>query len=406
MVYAKSVDNTHTDTKGITMKKSLLVRFSGFIALCIALSLVVGCAPKARKAGGYMDTPLSHYKEGMKYYNDAKYDKAKEEFNLATSLDNKFAPAYAGLGLVAGQQGDFKEAHKLVDKSLALDNKLVNGYVAKGIIITMENEGKPVKTWLKDVEHEYEKALKLDPNNSEVYYRRGVCYKKAFEFAKAADDFRKVLELKGDWTKEADDQWQIIQMIERAKPGTDVGNRIALVDKISRADIAALFVSELEIDKLVEKKRPKNYDNSFQAPTDAREMKTDSVVKIAEMTDISGHWAKNFISDVVDLKIRGLEPYPDHTFHPDQLVNRGEYAMVVEDAIIAILHDPSLATKHIGSESRFPDVNASHPSYNAICNAVDKGVMTAEMNGEFGMTKSVSGPEALLVIRKLKELQK
>jgi hypothetical protein len=374
--------------------------------MVLALMLAVGCAPKARKAGGYMDTPQSHCKEGMKYYNDGKFDKAADEFNLATSLDAKFAPAYAGLALVTANKGDFKEAIKLAEKCQSLDNKIPDGFVAKAIVITMQNEGKPAKEWLKDVENEYEKALKVDPQNSEVFYRRGVCYKKAYEFGKAADDFKKVLELKKDWTKEADDQWQLVQMIERAAPGTDVGKRIALVEKISRADIAALFVSELQIDKLVEKKRPKNYDNSYKAPTDNREMKVDSAVSMAAVTDINNHWAKNFISDIVELKIRGLEPYPDHTFHPNQLVNRGEYAMVVEEAIIAVLHDPSLATKHIGSESRFPDVNPSHPAYNAICNAVDKGVMTAELNGEFGLDKSVSGPEALLVIRKIKELAK
>ncbi|HUI92411.1 MAG TPA: S-layer homology domain-containing protein [Chitinivibrionales bacterium] len=388
------------------MKKTAFITLTKFMALAIVLSLVTGCAPKARKAGGYMDTPLSHCKEGMKYYNDGKYDKAKEEFNLATSLDAKYAPAYAGLALVTAQKGDFKEAIKLAEKCQSLDNKIVDGFIAKAIVITMQNEDKPAKEWLKDVENEYEKALKVDPQNSEVYYRRGVCYKKAYEFGKAADDFKKVLELKKDWTKEADDQWKLVQDIERAAPGTDVGKRIALVDKISRADIAALFVSELQIDKLIEKKRPKNYDNSYKAPTDAREMKVDSTVKMADITDIGGHWAKNFITDIVDLKIRGLEPYPDHTFHPDQLVNRGEYAMVVEEAIIAILRDPSLSTKHLGTESRFPDVNPSHPAYNAICNAVDKGVMSAEMNGEFGMQKSVSGPDALLVIRKLKELAK
>jgi tetratricopeptide (TPR) repeat protein len=388
------------------MKSKTIAALTKCIAAAIILSLSMGCAPKARKAGGYMDTPQSHQKEGMKYYNDGKYDKAQEEFNLAVSLDNKFAPAYAGLALVTAQKGDFKEAVKLAEKCQSLDNKIVDGFIAKGIVITMQNEGKPVKDWLKEVENEYEKALKIDPQNSEVYFRRGVCYKKAYEFSKAAGDFKKVLELKKEWTKEADEQWQIVQMIERAAPGTDVGKRIALVDKISRADIAALFVSELQIDKLVEKKRQKTYDNSYKAPTDAREMKVDSLTKIAEISDISNHWAKNFVMDIVGLKIRGLEPYPDHTFHPDQLVNRGEYAMVVEDAIIAILRDPALSTKHIGSTSRFPDVNASHPCYNAICNAVDKGVMDAEMNGEFGFQKSVSGPEALLVIRKLKELQK
>jgi hypothetical protein len=135
-------------------------------------------------------------------------------------------------------------------------------------------------------------------------------------------------------------------------------------------------------------------------------MKADSVVQMKDITDIDGHWAKNFIRDIADLNIRGLEPYPDHTFHPDELVNRGEFAMMVEDAIIAILGDASLATKHIGTESRFPDVNPSHPSYNAVCNAVDKGILDAEMNGEFGLDQSVSGPDALLAIRKLKDLNK
>jgi tetratricopeptide (TPR) repeat protein len=378
----------------------------GLCALCLMTIIMVGCAPKARKAGGYMDTPQTHCKEGTKYIQDGKFDKAEEEFKLAVSLDRKFAPAYAGLALTSAHQSNFKEALSLADKAQSLDSKLPDGYIAMALVITMQNEGKPAKEWLKDVEKEYNKALKIDPQNSEAYYRRGFCYKKAYEFGKASDDFKKVLELKKDFTKEADDQWQIVQMIERAAPGTDVGKRIALVEKISRADIAALFVSELQIDKLIEKKRPKHYDTDYKAPADAREMKVDSAVSMAAVTDVSGHWAKNFIMDIVDYKIRGLEPYPDHTFHPDQLVNRGEYAMVVEDAIIAILRDPSLATKHIGSQSRFPDVNPSHPAYNAICNSVDKGVMSAEMNGEFGPDKGVSGPEALLVIRKLKELQK
>ncbi len=80
--------------------------------------------------------------------------------------------------------------------------------------------------------------------------------------------------------------------------------------------------------------------------------------------------------------------------------------MMVEDAIIVILGDESLATKHIGTESRFPDVNSSHPAYNAICNAVDKNVLDGEMNGEFGLDRSVSGPDALLAIRKLRDLNK
>jgi hypothetical protein len=392
-----------------------------FILSCtlaaILLIFATGCGPKARKAGGQMDDPPTHYKQGMKYWDQGKYAQAQEEFKLAQSLDPEYAPAYAGLALTTAQSAKeagnadeakelFKKALKLADKAQNLDGKSPDPFIAKALVITMKNEGIEAKKWLKDVEKEYNKAIRLDPENAEAFFRRGYCYKKAYAFDKAAEDFRKVLDLKKEFTEEANTQWKIVQQIARAAPGTDVGNKIALVEKISRADIAALFVSELKIDKLIDKKARKNYDTDFAAPADNREMTADTLIAKPAVTDIDNHWAKNFITDIVERNIRGLEPYPDHTFHPDQLINRGEYALMVEDALIAITGDKGLATKHIGTESRFPDVNQSHPAYNAICNAVDKGVMDAAMNGEFGMEKPVSGPEALLVIRKLKDLNK
>jgi len=400
------------------MKINTLARLTFVAVTLFVFSGLIGCAPKARKAGGHMDDPPTHCKQGMKYWDLGEYDKAEEEFNLAKSLDNKYAPAYSGLALVTAKKAQnatttdamkdgFKEAMKLADKAQSLDSDIPDVFIAKALVITMMNEGKPVKKWLDDVEDQYNKALKIDPENSEAYYRRGLSYKKAYKFSKAADDFRKVLDLDKEYTTLANKQWELVQKIERAAPGTDVGRKIALVDKISRADLAALYVSELGIDKLVKKKRPKTYDTGFDAPDDPREMEVDKVVSMKEITDIDGHWAKNFILDIVDLNIRGLEPYPDHTFHPQELINRAEFAMVVEEAIIAILGDPSLATKHIGAtESRFPDVNPSHPGYNAICNAVDKAVLKAEMNGEFGLDLSVSGADALLAIRNLKNLNK
>jgi hypothetical protein len=399
------------------MKSFRYARYAVLVVLPLALMLCAGCA-RTRKAGGHMDTPETHYKQGMKYWDAGEYAKAEEEFNLARSLDNKFAPAYSGLALTTAKKAQnaadtdaekkgFKEANELADKAQGLNDKIPEVFIAKALVLTMQHEGKEEpKKWLSKVEDQYDKALKADPDNSEAYYRRGYCYKKAYEFTKAANDFRKVLDLKKDYTVEANKEWELVQKIERAAPGTDVGRKIALVEKISRADIAALFVSEMEIDKLVKKRRPKTYDTGFQAPGDSREFKAEEVTAAAAITDIGGHWAKNFITDITDLNIRGLEPYPDHTFHPDDLVNRGEYAIMVEDIIIAILGDETLATKHIGTESRFPDVNPSHPAYNAICNAVDKNVMDAEMNGEFKPTDSVSGPDALLIIRALKDLNK
>lgn len=399
--------------------KTFITDMKRFVFLAGVLALITGCAT-TRKPGGHMDTPEAHYKQGMKYWDLEQFEKAEEEFELAQSLDPKFAPAVAGIALTTAKaaqnatttdeaEDGFKEALKLADKAKSLNDKIPAVFIAKALVLTMKYEGKePPEEWIDKVEREYSKAIWLDKNNSEAYYRRGYCFKKAYQFSQAADDFKKVIELNKDFTQEANEQWELVQKIERAAPGTDVGKKIALVEKISRADIAALFVSELQVDKLVQKRRPIKEDTEFKAPDDPREMQVEETVKtVPDVTDLEDHWAKNFIMDIVELNIRGLEPYPDHTFHPDDLVNRGEYAMMVEDVIIAILGDESLATKYIGAvHNRFPDVNNSHPYYNAICNAVDKGIMAASLRGMFGPEKSVSGPDALLVIRNLKNLNK
>ena len=70
----------------------------------IAFMLPFGCT-KARKAGGQMDTPEFHYELGMKYYNENDFKRAEDEFNLATSMDKKFAPAWSGLALCEAEKG-------------------------------------------------------------------------------------------------------------------------------------------------------------------------------------------------------------------------------------------------------------------------------------------------------------
>jgi len=364
-----------------------------------------------------MENAPAHTKLGMKFWDDGRYQNAEEEFARALMLNQKYAPAYSGLALVTAKKAqdaedpesaekEFREAYKFADKAQELDNRLPFVHVAKAMVISMKYEGKPVSEWVKEVEDQYEKAIKLDPENSEVYYRRGIFYKKTFEFPKSSSDFRKVLDINNDYITPANKQWEIVQKIERAAPGTDAGKKVALSDKISRADIAALFISELKINKFVTRKRPATIDTDFTAHDDMHTMVVDSLLNTPAMTDISTHWARNFIIDIAPLEIRGLEPYPDHTFHPDELVNRGEYALMLENALIALTGDRSPATSDIDTETRFPDVNPSHPAYNAICTLVDRGIMKTEPAGAFGIEKTVSGPDALLMIRKLKKLNK
>ena len=74
--------------------------------------------------------------------------------------------------------------------------------------------------------------------------------------------------------------------------------------------------------------------------------------------------------------------------------------MIIQNILIMTTGDETLATKYIGTPSRFPDVNASHFAYNAICLVVDRGIMAADkMSGAFDLNQKISGADALLIIR-------
>lgn len=380
-----------------------------FTALTV---MTVSCA-KNRKAGGMMDDPQTHTIQGMKYWDKGEYNRARDEFKLAISLEEgkKYGPAYAGLAMADAAQGKFEESEDNVDKAIDLckkDKKEYQGYMAEAILIEFKNKGdKENAEWWKDAQKSYRKALEIDSTSGELYFRAGHMYKMGYEFRLAEDAFRKNLSVKNGYEEQANAEWAVVQKILRAEPGTRVGKKIALVEKISRADIAALFMAELELDRILDKSKVKNYETDFAAPTDSRTMTVDSSIKVADILDCDKHWARNFIQDVQKYRIRGLEPSADHKFYPDQLINRGEYAFFIEDIIMAITGDRTLATKHIGNnESRFPDVNPSSPYYNAICNAIDKNIMDAQLNGEFRALDPVSGPDALLIIRAIKDMRR
>lgn len=379
-----------------------------FLAL-VAVTLVTVSCTKNRKSEGLMDDPETHFIQGKKYWDKGENARARDEFKLAKSLDKKYGPAYAGLAMADAVDGKFESAEDFAEEAIDLcDDKNYNGYMSMAIVIEFKNKGRTDdKDWFEDAEDFYKKALKISPNSGELYFRMGKMFKVAYQFRKAEDSFKKNLELKADYQEEANNEWAVVQKILRAAPGTRVGSKVALVDKITRADIAALFISELELDRIMDKRKAKNYDTDFQSPADPRSMTVDSSIKIADILDIEKHWARNFIQDVQKYRIRGLEPTPDHKFNPEQPITRGEYAFFIEDILIAISGDKDLATKHIGAgQSRFPDVNPASPYYNAICNAVDKNVMDAELNGEFRMLDNVSGPDALLIIRAIKDMRR
>ena len=387
------------------MKGRRLLYWLAFLTiLAMVAMLISSCAKPTRKPEAALDTPEHHVFTGYKLYDKGDYGGAQREFVLAMQLDKKYSPAFVGLGLCFGSQNDFKTAYENMKQAKSLAKKKedrVDAHVGMIRLYSMERKDK----WLKDAEDEFEAAVKLDPKSSAAYFYMGKAYKYGYEFDKAGTQFKKVLDLNDKYLVEADNEWKVVQKIQRAAPGSMIGKKIALIEEITRADLAALFIQELLLEKLYQKRTPARFDTSFQAPTDTRRFQADKIVRAEPATDIQAHVLRADIETTLRLGVRGLEPTPDHKFLPNEKVSRAAYAMMVEDILIKVSGNQKLATEFIGSKSPFPDLRNDLPYFNAVMVTTSRGIMEAKdmSTGEFGPRGTVSGADALLIIRKLKD---
>lgn len=379
----------------IRIKKSIT-----FCMLFTVVILLISCGPKARIPTSQLDTPEHHTNTGLRLLDQAKYSDAEREFELAVQLDPKYSKAYTGIALVKTATADFTAARDNLKKGWRYadaDDEKLFVYVSR---IRYYSAGKLGKKWLNLAKDEFDNAVLIDAKHAPAYYFMGLAYKAGLEFDSAGRMFSKVLDLKTDYISEADVQWNLIQKIQRAMPGTVNGKIIAIVDRITRADAAALFMEELTIDQLYKKRTPRTFDTSFKEPEKAAGKPAKVTAK-----DIADHPLKVDIEGILEVGVRGLENYPDGNFHPQEIVTRAAYAMMLEDILIKVTGDNSLATKFIGSTSPFPDLRADLPYFNAVMVVTSRGIMEAKdmTSGEFAPLNPVPGVDALLIIRKIKQ---
>ena len=365
-----------------------------------AVMLIVSCGPKDRVATSQLDTPEHHTYTGLKLLGEENYADAQREFELAIQLDAKYSKGYTGIGLVKIYTGDFDAAQDYLKKGwnkATTDEDRMFVHVSR---IRYYTQSKIEKKWLKLAKDQFDAVMELNPKHAPAYYFMGLAYKAGLDFNMAGQMFTKVLELKSEYVAEADIQWKFLQKVQRAMPGTTTGKQIALVEQLTRADAAALFMEELKIDVLYKKRTPKTFDTSFKDPEKA----AAKPVKITAK-DIADHPLRTDIEGILQLGVRGLENYPDGNFHPGELVTRAAYAMMLEDILIKVTGDNSLATKFIGTTSPFPDLRADLPYFNAIMTITSRGIMEAKdmTTGEFAPLAPVAGVDALLIIRKFKD---
>lgn len=266
------------------------------------------------------------------------------------------------------------------------------------------------KGWLEQAEESYARALASTPAEKQLLYYQGkdaahyfmgLAYLEAHEFTKARDSFRQALDYKADskWHQKADAVWKRTDRIVRAMAGVTVGNvgkEVAVKKQVSRADLAALLIDEVKLDNL--------FAGRIPATSQVETMKPEFIP-----ADILNHPFKAEVLTTMKWNVRGLEPTYDSTtqarlFKPEDAVTRKAFALILEDILVKLTGDEKLPTAFLGhSRSPFPDVSPSAAWYNAAVNVTTRGLMEAELSGEFRPDAAVDGAEALLAVRVLKQ---
>ena len=373
------------------------------ISALILTSMASGCAgvhPVTPES--VMDNPEHHCYTGMGFIEQNKLNQAMAQFERAKSLDPKYPQAYADEGLVFAMQGNTDKAIENGEKGISLAKSNVQKANVYTTMIRMYTALKD-KDWLDKAESSFNHAIDNVKTYAGAYYYMGEAYKEGFKFYKAGDMFNKVLSINDGYIKQANAEWKLVQKIQRAAPGTAIGKKIALADKLTRADAAALFVEELKLPELFKSRNMAMHDASFKTPeeagAEAREAKVDMP------TDTTSHPLSADIMSVLQLHIPGLSVV-DGKFNPDVPLNRADYALMLQDILERVTFNKHLATMFIGSVSPFPDVSNTNYAFNAVMVCVTRGFMTARPDGSFEPQMSVSGADALLAIRRLKDALK
>lgn len=396
------------------MKNALLFMLQ---AMMVAGILTACSGPQVRCTTAE-DNPKHHYLRGMEALERRDMATAREKFDRALYCNEKYAPSYGGSSIVAaekaGAQGDpafqaveagrSRDLLKKADKYAEDKEEQFAYYLAvmRGKTILKE-EG-----WLKETGNAFKDAADLTVNEQNLLYYQGkesanyfmgIAYLQAQEYQKARDEFSNVLNARrdGKWHAPADRGWKKADRIVRATAGITVGDvskKIAVKDSVTRSELAALLVDEMQLEKLM-----------------AGRLAAGETSPKAEFipADVLDHPFKDEIVTLMKWKVRGLEPRYDETtsaylFKPADVVKRGEMALILEDVLIMLTGDKKLASAYLGQErSPFPDVRSTSPVFNAVMNMTTRAIMEGELSGEFRVNEPVDGAEALLAVRVLKQ---
>ena len=374
--------------EGDSMRDSdLRRRFAAVVLLFWIGVLWSGCGPKF---GGYpdgiIDTTEHRIYNGFMFIKMQRPDDAQREFERALILNPQSSAAHRGIGIVYAMKGNFRLAFASMD--LAMNVAVTAEEKAMACTGMMNLHGMQRGTdWLGMVEENFERAIAYSSVVPDPYFELGMAYKVSYRISRSRLAFSKVVDLNKSLVGEAQEQLLILKKIDKATPKSDFGRAILLLDRVTRAQVAGLLISETEISDLL-KLRSRGSSESAAASRGGTNVLP---------TDVPGHALEAMIQKALELRIQGLSAFSDGTFGPDEYMTRAGFAVIIADIISRVWEVPMF----LPMGSRFKDVRPDSPYYKAIMISTEGAKIMDTEGSLFEPMGALSGVDVLLFFRKL-----
>ena len=339
-----------------------------------------------------------------------------DRFDRALEWQPDYAPALVGRGQTLLELDRPDEALQAFEAAMAVDPALDLGSriavlrlrgVQDRVAAARDAAAREDWTTARD---SYRAAIATSPESGFLYRELAAVERRADELDAATEHYRRAIEL------DAADVSAHTGLGEVLEQKGDLETALAAYSAAWALEPSGDLDKRLQAirERLAAAKLPEEYRRIGEAPDVTRAQVAAALgVQMGEwlmetsrqgvlVTDTRTHWAAPWIVRAVRADV--MDPFPNHTFQPDLMINRGDLARVVSRMLDVIaVHRPGAAAAWRSGKPRIVDVPPSHLAYDAVAQAVAAGVLTLE-DGAFHLARPVTGEELLRVVQRLRAI--
>jgi tetratricopeptide (TPR) repeat protein len=347
------------------------------------------------------------------------YEDAVKRFDQVLKRSRDYAPALAGRGealLALKRDRDALESFEAalaVDATLDLPKRRVELLQFRVLEAELGNARKAAEAGRYDeAMAAYQQAIAASPQSAFLYREMGAIERRRNNRDAAIDQYRKAVDLDphdaaawrelGEVHEERDEHAAAVDAYVKAMAIEPSSVLQARIDQLK--GILALALLPAEYRSIPESETvTRGGLSALIGVRFANFLESVGARSVAVVTDTRDHWAASWIFAVTRAGV--MEAYPNHTFQPDEIVRRGDFARVVGQMLDLIAQRQPAAARQWQSDRReIKDVSAAHLNYEAVAASVSSGILPLSDDGTFQLSRPVSGAEAVAAVDRLEKL--